>query len=63
MMREVKKLVDECEKQPGIVAILGTGVWGSTLSKLVKRNQHQVRFWSRSSGVTLAETITRIYLQ
>ena len=45
------------EKQPSIVTILGTGVWGSALGKLVKRNQHQVRFWSRSNGVTLAEAI------
>lgn len=47
------------EKQPSIVAILGTGVWGSALGVLVSKNQHQVRFWSRSSGTTLVEAIAQ----
>jgi glycerol-3-phosphate dehydrogenase (NAD(P)+) len=45
------------EKQPSPVTILGTGVWGTALGKLVQRNQHQVHFWSRSNGVTLAEVV------
>lgn len=45
------------EKQPSIVAILGAGVWGSALGKLVRQNQHQVRFWSRSHDAALAEVI------
>lgn len=47
------------EKQPSIVAILGTGVWGSALGKLVNKDRHQVRFWSRSSGTTLREAIAQ----
>lgn len=47
------------EKQPSIVAILGTGVWGSALGVLVSKNQHRVRFWSRSSGTTLVEAIAQ----
>ena len=59
------------EKQPSIVrsrprrrsaglvrsvTILGTGVWGSALGKLVK-DRYEVRFWSRNSDVTLAEVV------
>jgi glycerol-3-phosphate dehydrogenase (NAD(P)+) len=40
-----------------IVAILGTGVWGSALGKLVSQNHHQVRFWNRNYGATIAEII------
>ncbi|WP_144873328.1 NAD(P)H-dependent glycerol-3-phosphate dehydrogenase [Hyella patelloides] len=45
------------EKQPSIIAILGTGVWGSALGKLLSNNQHQVLFWSRSNSTTLTEII------
>jgi glycerol-3-phosphate dehydrogenase (NAD(P)+) len=40
-----------------IVAVLGTGVWGTALGKLVAKNHHQVRFWGRSQSATIAETI------
>ena len=45
------------EKQARIIAILGTGVWGSALGKLVSKNQHRVSFWSRRHGTTLAAAI------
>lgn len=40
-----------------IVAILGAGVWGSALGKLIDQNHHQVRFWSRSQSATIAQAI------
>ncbi|MBD2577047.1 NAD(P)H-dependent glycerol-3-phosphate dehydrogenase [Oscillatoria sp. FACHB-1406] len=35
--------------QPQIVAILGSGVWGTALGTLAARNRHEVRFHSRRS--------------
>jgi glycerol-3-phosphate dehydrogenase (NAD(P)+) len=40
-----------------IVAILGTGLWGSALGKLVSQNHHQVRFWNRNYDANVAEII------
>lgn len=44
-------------EKPSIVTILGTGVWGSALGKLIAQNNYQVSYWSRSSNKTLAQTI------
>jgi glycerol-3-phosphate dehydrogenase (NAD(P)+) len=41
-----------------IVTILGAGVWGSALATLARRNQHQVRLWSRRSFEPLASAIS-----
>jgi glycerol-3-phosphate dehydrogenase (NAD(P)+) len=46
------------ENQQKVIAILGAGVWGSTLANLVTRNQHLVRLWSRRSAESLASAIT-----
>lgn len=35
------------------VAILGRGVWGSTLGKIAQNNQHEVRFWSYRGDISL----------
>lgn len=43
--------------QAQIVTILGAGVWGSALASLARRNQHQVRIWSRRSSETLESAI------
>ncbi len=40
------------------IAVLGLGAWGSTLALLLKRSGHELRGWSRSCKVSLAETIT-----
>ena len=42
-------------KKPSIVALLGTGVWGSALGKLVAQNNYQVSYWSRSLDKTLSQ--------
>lgn len=39
--------------QPISVTILGTGAWGSVLAKLVARNGHLVRVWSRRGDLSL----------
>ena len=39
------------------IAILGTGVWGSALGKILQNNQHDVRFWSYRGDISL-DTIT-----
>ncbi len=40
-----------------IVAILGTGVWGSALGAIAKSNNHDVRFWSHRGDVTLESVV------
>ncbi len=40
-----------------IVAILGTGVWGSALGAIAKSNSHDVRFWSHRGDVTLESVV------
>ncbi len=45
-------------KQTHIVTILGAGVWGNALATLARRNQHQVRLWSRRSFEPLASAIS-----
>ena len=41
-----------------IVAILGTGVWGSALGAIAKSNSHDVRFWSHRGDVTLESVVS-----
>lgn len=41
-----------------IVAILGTGVWGSALGAIAKSNNHDVRFWSHRGDVTLESVVS-----
>ena len=41
-----------------IVAILGTGVWGSALGEIAKANNHNVRFWSHR-GTDSLESIVK----
>ena len=36
-----------------IVAILGTGAWGSALGKIIGSNRHEVRFWSHRGTTPL----------
>lgn len=43
--------------QPTKMAIIGAGVWGTTLGTVAARNGHQVRFWSRSSSESLGELV------
>ena len=40
-----------------IVAILGTGVWGSALGAIAESNSHDVRFWSHRGNVTLESVV------
>jgi glycerol-3-phosphate dehydrogenase (NAD(P)+) len=43
---------------PNIVAILGTGVWGSALGKIAeKNNDHDVRFWSHRGTIALESVV------
>ena len=43
---------------PNIVAILGTGVWGSALGKIAeKNNHHDVRFWSHRGTMALESVV------
>jgi glycerol-3-phosphate dehydrogenase (NAD(P)+) len=44
-------------KTSTIVAILGTGVWGSALGKLVAQNQHQVCFWSHRQNLSISQVV------
>ncbi|MCC0177743.1 NAD(P)H-dependent glycerol-3-phosphate dehydrogenase [Waterburya agarophytonicola K14] len=41
-----------------IVAILGTGVWGSALGAIAKSNSHDIRFWSHR-GTDSLESIVK----
>jgi glycerol-3-phosphate dehydrogenase (NAD(P)+) len=45
------------EQQTKIITIIGAGMWGTALGKLVSQNRHHVRFWSRHSTVSLESTI------
>lgn len=38
---------------PSIVAILGTGVWGSALGKIAQSNHHRVKLWSHRGVIPL----------
>jgi glycerol-3-phosphate dehydrogenase (NAD(P)+) len=40
-----------------IVAILGTGVWGSALGKIAASNDHDVRFWSHRGATPLESVV------
>jgi glycerol-3-phosphate dehydrogenase (NAD(P)+) len=40
-----------------LVAILGTGVWGTTLSKIVQNNDHHVHFWSHRGDMPLKSVV------
>jgi glycerol-3-phosphate dehydrogenase (NAD(P)+) len=40
-----------------IITIIGAGVWGTALGKLVSRNHHTLRLWSRHSLVSLETVI------
>jgi glycerol-3-phosphate dehydrogenase (NAD(P)+) len=43
---------------PNIVAILGTGVWGSALGKIAeKNNHHDVCFWSHRGNIALESVV------
>ena len=46
--------------KPKTLAILGSGVWGSTLGQLAHENGHQVRFWSRRSSLSLDQLLTGV---
>ena len=43
--------------QSHIIAILGTGVWGSALGKIVRGNGHDVRFWSYRGDTPLSSVV------
>ncbi|BAZ44091.1 NAD+ dependent glycerol-3-phosphate dehydrogenase [Chondrocystis sp. NIES-4102] len=40
-----------------IVAILGTGVWGSALGKIAASNDYEVRFWSHRGSTPLESVV------
>ncbi|NJP09722.1 MAG: NAD(P)H-dependent glycerol-3-phosphate dehydrogenase [Leptolyngbyaceae cyanobacterium RU_5_1] len=40
-----------------IIAIIGTGAWGTTLAALATRSGHTVRLWSRRSGDSLRSRV------
>ena len=40
-----------------IVAILGTGAWGSALGKIVGNNRHDVRFWSHRGEIPIGDVV------
>lgn len=40
-----------------VVAILGTGVWGSALGQIAKSNYHDVRFWSHRGDIPLSSIV------
>ena len=40
-----------------IVAILGTGAWGTGLGKIVRSNQHEVRFWSHRGEIPIGDVV------
>ncbi len=40
-----------------IVAILGTGVWGTALGTIAKNNHHDLRFWSHRGTVSLESVV------
>ncbi|GFE70396.1 NAD(P)H-dependent glycerol-3-phosphate dehydrogenase [Chroococcus sp. FPU101] len=40
-----------------IITIIGAGVWGTALGKLVSRNHHDLRLWSRQSPESLETAI------
>jgi glycerol-3-phosphate dehydrogenase (NAD(P)+) len=40
-----------------IVAILGTGAWGSALGAIAINNQHDVRFWSHRGEIPLSDVV------
>ena len=44
--------------QSNIVAILGTGVWGSALGTIAKSNNHEIRFWSHRGDISLESIIS-----
>ncbi len=45
--------------QSGVITILGTGIWGSTLSQLAVERGHQVRCWNRQLGLAaISELVT-----
>ena len=50
---------DKCFKENQIsrITILGSGVWGSALGAIAKKNGHEVRFYSRRSQESLASVI------
>ncbi len=48
---------DHAPDSSSLVAILGTGVWGSALATLAQNNGHTVRTWSRHGSATLAEIV------
>ncbi|HIK28567.1 MAG: NAD(P)H-dependent glycerol-3-phosphate dehydrogenase [Oscillatoriaceae bacterium SKW80] len=39
------------------MAIIGAGVWGTTLGTLAAKNGHKVRFWSRNSSESLKKLV------
>lgn len=43
--------------QSSIVAILGTGVWGSALGTIARSNHHDVRFWSHRGDVPIESVV------
>ncbi|MGL5833757.1 MAG: NAD(P)H-dependent glycerol-3-phosphate dehydrogenase [Waterburya sp.] len=43
--------------KPYTVAILGMGVWGTALGKIVQSNNHQVNFWSHRATQTLESVV------
>ena len=46
------------DTQSHLVAVLGTGVWGSALGKIVRGNGHQVRFWSHRGSTPLKSVVS-----
>ncbi|MGB3510091.1 MAG: NAD(P)H-dependent glycerol-3-phosphate dehydrogenase [Microcoleaceae cyanobacterium] len=61
--REVIETLDASypiSNEKATLAVLGAGAWGSALAKLAGHNQHQVRMWSRSLNVSLAEVLQNV---
>lgn len=42
------------------LAVLGAGAWGLGLATLARHNGHEVRLWSRSCDLSLAEVLTGV---
>ncbi|MGD1863250.1 MAG: NAD(P)H-dependent glycerol-3-phosphate dehydrogenase [Phormidesmis sp.] len=45
--------------KPLLLSVLGQGAWGTALAKLAKNNGHQVKTWSRSGELSLADATDR----
>lgn len=45
-----------------LMAVIGTGAWGSALATLAEKNGHQVRLWSRQATGSLAAAVAGVDL-